>query len=39
MIRQTLLAAGLVATASVAQAHDEAALKAAPPGGSDTIMP
>ena len=32
MIKQTLLAAGLVAAASLAQAHDEAALKAAPPG-------
>lgn len=34
MIKKTLLAAGLVATASLAQAHDEAALKAAPPGAS-----
>jgi len=34
MIKQILLAAGLVATASLAQAHDEDALKAAPPGGS-----
>ncbi len=32
MIKQTLLAVGLVAAATLAQAHDEAALKAAPPG-------
>ncbi|GAA6199593.1 hypothetical protein [Aquicoccus sp. SU-CL01552] len=32
MIKQTLLAVSLVATATLAQAHDEAALKAAPPG-------
>jgi hypothetical protein len=34
MMKQTLLAASLLAAATLAQAHDESALKAAPPGGS-----
>lgn len=34
MIKQTLLAVGLVTTATFAQAQDDAALKVAPPGGS-----